>query len=400
MGYIRQQYIHKLKEYKYSGVDHSLVSRYILKPFYQNVVIKCFPMWMAPNLITLTGLGFVVFNVLTLLWFNPTLDQDCPSWVYASWAIGLFLYQTFDAVDGAQARRTHQSGPLGELFDHGVDAVNTVLEALIFCGVVNLGQSWKTIVILWGSVFTFYIQTWEEYHTHTLTLGIVSGPVEGVLILCAIYGITASTGGSFWHQAALPTLGIPQYDWIPDVVYQAHFTTFHMIQGASVCLFNVGASIAQALNAVKARGGNRRQALKGLLPALEMWVLVCIYLYLQPGVLHCCTIGLILYIGLMNAFSVSQMICAHVTKAPFPYRNILTLPLYMGIIDSLGRHLGLYSECFMGDHSTFIYVSLGIALGVYGSFVYDVITSICDYLDIWCLQIKHPYNENNEAKNK
>ncbi len=68
--------------------------------------------------ITLTGFSFVVVNFLTLLWYNPTLDTDCPPWVYASWAIGLFLYQTFDAVDGTQARRTHQSGPLGELFDH------------------------------------------------------------------------------------------------------------------------------------------------------------------------------------------------------------------------------------------------------------------------------------------
>ena len=80
----------------------------------------------------------MVINFLTLLWYNPTLDQDMPRWVYASWAIGLFLYQTFDAVDGTQAyvmnsvglvkntktvsrRRTHQSGPLGELFDHSKD---------------------------------------------------------------------------------------------------------------------------------------------------------------------------------------------------------------------------------------------------------------------------------------
>ena len=27
--------------------------------------------------------------------------------------------QTFDAVDGKQARRTNSSSPLGELFDHG-----------------------------------------------------------------------------------------------------------------------------------------------------------------------------------------------------------------------------------------------------------------------------------------
>ena len=70
--------------------------------------------------ITLSGLAFVVVNFLTMLWYNPTLDTDAPPWVYASWSVGLFLYQTFDAVDGAQARRTGQSGPLGELFDHGI----------------------------------------------------------------------------------------------------------------------------------------------------------------------------------------------------------------------------------------------------------------------------------------
>jgi hypothetical protein len=47
MVYIRQEKLPKLKEYKYSGVDHSLLSRYVLKPFYTNVVIKMFPMSMA-----------------------------------------------------------------------------------------------------------------------------------------------------------------------------------------------------------------------------------------------------------------------------------------------------------------------------------------------------------------
>lgn len=38
-----------------------------------------------------------------MLYYTPGLDQDCPPWVYASWSLGLFLYQTFDAVDGSQA---------------------------------------------------------------------------------------------------------------------------------------------------------------------------------------------------------------------------------------------------------------------------------------------------------
>jgi ethanolaminephosphotransferase len=47
MVYIRQDKLPKLKEYKYSGVDHSLVSRYVMKPFYTHFVIKLFPMSMA-----------------------------------------------------------------------------------------------------------------------------------------------------------------------------------------------------------------------------------------------------------------------------------------------------------------------------------------------------------------
>ena len=47
MVYIRAKHLSGLKEYKYAGVDQSLVSRYVLKPFYNNVVIHCFPMSMA-----------------------------------------------------------------------------------------------------------------------------------------------------------------------------------------------------------------------------------------------------------------------------------------------------------------------------------------------------------------
>ena len=38
---------------------------------------------------------------------------------------GLFVYQSLDAIDGKQARRTGSSSPLGELFDHGCDSIST-----------------------------------------------------------------------------------------------------------------------------------------------------------------------------------------------------------------------------------------------------------------------------------
>ncbi|ERS99581.1 ethanolaminephosphotransferase [Sporothrix schenckii 1099-18] len=436
MVYLRQESLAGLKLYKYSGVDHSLTSKYILKPFYNNIVLPCFPIGMAPNLITLSGFMFVVANLLTLLWYNPALDQDCPPWVYYSWAVGLFLYQTFDAVDGAQARRTRQSSPLGELFDHGVDALNTSLEVLIFAASQNMGQDWKTVATLFASLMAFYVQTWEEYHTHTLTLGVVNGPVEGVLILILVYALTGYLGGaSFWQQPMLATLGVPSsiISLVPSALRDLSFTGWYMVQGAVVLVYNTAESARTVLRvwrkeqkeakangtAAKAgKGVNRdNHPFLGLLPFAITWALVVVYLVLQPEILHSHLVPFVFFVGLINAYSVGQMITAHVSHLPFPYYNVLVLPLAWGVVDSLGpllqriepavapllfgsseppSYFKLGWPSALGDgvyQVAYMFCMLGMAVGVYGSFVVDVIVTICDYLDIWCLTIKHPHVE-------
>ncbi|CAJ2503932.1 Uu.00g113260.m01.CDS01 [Anthostomella pinea] len=410
MVYVRQEFLPNLKNYKYSSVDHSLTSKYILKPFYTNVVIKCFPMWMAPNLITLSGFMFVVVNFFTLLWYNPTLDQDCPPWVYYSWAAGLFLYQTFDAVDGSQARRTRQSGPLGELFDHGVDAVNTSLEVLLFAGSQNMGHSWYTVAVLFASLCTFYVQTWDEYHTKTLTLGVVNGPVEGVLIMVFVYTLTGYMGGaSFWQQSMLGAFGVPNGLGIPRAIYELSFTQWWMLQGTIVLVQNTVESARNVIKARRARGDRSRGALLGLVPFFGTWFLIGAYLYLQPLIRTQHLIPFAMFAGIVNAYSVGQMITAHLVQLDFPYWNILTLPLAWGVVDSLGpilqQHVGWASgwPSALGDdvyQVAFMFSMLGMAIGVYGSFVVDVIVTICDYLDIWCLTIKHPYVEVEEHTGK
>ncbi|PWY66318.1 aminoalcoholphosphotransferase [Aspergillus eucalypticola CBS 122712] len=413
MVYIRQHQLPKLREYRYAGVDLSLVSRYVLKPFYNNFVIKFFPMSMAlvslpglsPNAITLTGFFFVVVNFITILWYNPTLDQDCPPWVYASCAIGLFLYQTFDGVDGIQARRTKQSGPLGELFDHSVDACNTALGVLIFAAAMNLGQSWATVLTLFGSTMTFYVQTWDEYYTQVLTLGIISGPVEGVLTLCVVFGFTAYMGGgSFWHRSMLETVGVPKLAFIPGHIYDMAFTQWYLVYGGVLLFFATASSIVHVMQVRRERGQDPIKPLYGLLPLVAVWTLVPAYLYLQPTILENYMVPFCLYVGMINAYAVGKMICAHLAKASFPYFNMLLIPLALAVLDSAGAVFG-YWPSLLGDgvrQIAFVWVCLGLSIGVYGSFVHDIITTICDYIDIWCLTIKHPHVEvvtaNGEAK--
>jgi ethanolaminephosphotransferase len=231
---------------------------------------------------------------------------------------------------------------------------------------------------------TFYVQTWDEYHTHTLTLGMVSGPVEGILTLCVVYAITAiKGGGSYWQQPMLPALGAPFISNLPKFLYTMDFGDWYMVYGTVILAYNTLSSIRNVLDARRDRGDAPYDALLGLAPFFGCWTLIVSYLALNPEILH--------------AYSVGQMITAHLTKSEFPYQNVLALPLLFGIVDSLGpvlqARLGFGWPSALGDgvyQVAFMFSCLGLAIGIYGSFVVDVIVSICDYLDIYCLTIKHP----------
>ena len=161
------------------------------------------------------------------------------------------------------------------------------------------------------------------------------------------------------------------------------------------------------MSARKARDDDPTQALTGLLPFFGSWVLIVSYLALNPSILHNHLVPFVFYVGLINAYSVGQMITAHLTKSPFPYQNVLALPLAYGVLDAVGpvlqSNLGFGWPSALGDgvyQVAFLFTCLGFAVGTYGSFVVDVIVSICDYLDIWCLTIKHPKMEGTEKKSK
>jgi len=159
------------------------------------------------------------------------------------------------------------------------------------------------------------------------------------------------------------------------------------------------------MKARRERGQKARVALLGLVPFFVAWTLVPIYLLLQPTILHGHLVPFIFFVGLINAYSVGRMIVSHLTKSRFPRGNVLIFPLVYGVIDSLGpflqQHLGFGWPSALGDGTyqvAFVFMCLGLGIGVHGSFIVDVIFAICDYLDIWCLTIKHPYVEGQEEK--
>merc|ERR1711879_420384 len=140
--YITQEGRKNLHNYKYSGSDNSLIYKHVLTPM-NNALIPLFPLWMAPNLITLIGLIITFATYLVTDLYAPTFEGVAPAWVYVFCGIGLFTYQTLDNLDGKQARRTGTSSPLGLLFDHGCDALNCTVSTCTFLSIIQMGMSWK-----------------------------------------------------------------------------------------------------------------------------------------------------------------------------------------------------------------------------------------------------------------
>lgn len=101
-------------------------------------------------------------NILTIaiiIAYDTTMAQVLPTWVYVFGAFTIWFYQTMDAVDGKQARRTGTSGPLGQLFDHGCDAVTCTLACSIYFQATMMGTESNL-----QSLFFFYLSSHVSSH--------------------------------------------------------------------------------------------------------------------------------------------------------------------------------------------------------------------------------------------
>ncbi|KAI5611042.1 choline/ethanolaminephosphotransferase 1 isoform X2, partial [Silurus asotus] len=160
----------RLEEHRYSSAGKSLLEP--IMQCYWEWLVSCMPPWIAPNLITIIGLATNAFTTLVLVYYCPTATEQAPLWAYLLCAVGLFVYQSLDAIDGKQARRTNSSSPLGELFDHGCDSLSTVFVVLGTSIAVQLGTNpdWMFFCCFAG-MFMFYCAHWQTYVSGTLRFG-------------------------------------------------------------------------------------------------------------------------------------------------------------------------------------------------------------------------------------
>uniref|UniRef100_A0A669Q7M0 Ethanolaminephosphotransferase 1 n=1 Tax=Phasianus colchicus TaxID=9054 RepID=A0A669Q7M0_PHACC len=195
---------------RYSAVDSNPLSVYVMHPFW-NTIVKIFPTWLAPNLITFSGFLLLVFNFFLMAYFDPDFyasapeHQHVPNGVWVVVGLLNFIAYTLDGVDGKQARRTNSSTPLGELFDHGLDSWACVYFVVTVYSTFGRGSTGVSVfvlyLLLWVVLFSFILSHWEKYNTGILFLP--WGYDISQVTISIVYIVTAIVGVEAWYAPFL-----------------------------------------------------------------------------------------------------------------------------------------------------------------------------------------------------
>lgn len=386
ISYLSPRALDGLKAYKYKSAGYTYLD-VLHTPLWEWIVNRL-PMWLAPNLITLTGLVGVVISFLVDAWYVLDYQGEAPRWVYLLSAVAVIFYVNMDCIDGKQARRTRSSSPLGQLFDHGCDALTVrLLLDNTHCS-LDYPCSWTAACIISLVMLPWILAHWEEYHTGSLLYGTAGfGVLEANYTLAIIHLLAYFFGVDLWTIEVNNFLPF-ELPFILDVRH-AWFAAF--VIGSLVQIYGqvVRCFAFDSSKLPKEERGN-----KDLGPSARLLHLSYIFAILVLGVWWTsaspsapgmapglCRLASVAY-GLVYALVASQLIVAHMAKEPFTPSSWGYLLLLVG---ALNRQLGVVDGMVVAAFLT------ATALFWYGHYVVSVVNAICLHLHIHAFTITvHP----------
>lgn len=310
------------------------------------------------------------------------------------------MYQTMDNIDGKQARRTGTSSGLGELFDHGIDSLNCTLASLLETAAMALGNSKSGVFTALCPCLPMFFSTWETYHTHTLYLGYINGPTEGLLIACAFMALSGIYGPGIWTEPIVNLVGSKNLFGYDHLVGEHSIRDIWILMiVSSLLLSHVPFCV---INVVKARRARNLP----VAPVFLEWTPMAVYtlsigawLYSPYStlreenhlVLFCLTMSFVF--GRMT----TKMILAHLTRQPFPYWTVMLVPLVGGAVLGNLPRFGLPAISAQHEHY-YLWAYFVFAVVVYFRWAFLVVNAICKFLGINALTIPHEKQLENKRK--
>ena len=390
--YIEDQYIDNLINYKYRGGDNSILYRFVINPFC-NWFVNYLPKWLAPNVVTVSGFFFNLFNlILTTYYSGWNGDKDLPSWVPIACALSYTTYIIFDYTDGKQARRLNASSPLGLLVDHGTDACTTFYITIVAGSITYATEIYQYLLYYLPITLTFFLNTWEEYYVGELVLPEINGIAEGTLLTDIVFILSALYGKQFyWKEIDI----FGKYK-----LKMNDLTMLSVFIGGS--LFSIK-SIFGVLKKVKRK--KIYDALRTILiyPLFALSILSVAFLN-NSIIVKEYPKFLILTFGFQFAKMMGILQLSHILGSPYKiYQPVFLIPLFALLIHSLIYYFYNHSLLVSIDSliiSAFIWNFLSWA-----HFVYFCSDEICEIINIKRFSLGKRYNsrpsyEEIKSKNK
>lgn len=251
---------------------------------------------------------------------------------------------------------------------------------------MDLGSTRLGLITALVPCVAMYFSTWETYHTHTLYLGYLNGPTEGLLIAIGVMVASGYYGPEIWGRPITDLLPFPG-------IFGTYSARELWVPFLCLGLF-VGHMPSTIFNVIVAR---RRQQLP-VLPLVKEWFQVIVfagcsaawllspYSYLLGQgrlMLYCWTMAFVF--GRMT----TKIILAHLLRQPFPVWTSLLTPLVVGSILINLPLTGIPVPPFIAYIELwYMRLYLVFALAVYMHWALLVINRITTFLGINCLTIR------------
>jgi phosphatidylglycerophosphate synthase len=256
--------------YEYQWEDHSLLTKYLKEPVFIPLV-HALPRRITPNQVTLFGHAMVWVTVALVL----ALDAP-PALLIATMGLAFVTYALLDCIDGMFARHTGRTSRLGELLDHGLDAISLPLVSLGI-GVALRLPGWLILASTAAVAFMTFATFVHGYRVGYVVLGAI-GSLEGITA-AGIVAI-AALGVGVDRLAAPVAFGMSTAGWLAIAIVGGSFFALTSMRGL---VRHLGDFVSLALLCVAAIAwygfGQLSVAMTGLL-----FVAVCSY---QVCVLTC-----------------------------------------------------------------------------------------------------------------
>lgn len=358
-----------------------------MHPFWNKIVELC-PRWVAPNLLTFVGFLFTLGNFLMFswldYWFYASDDEHpehepIPRWAFALAAANIFIAYTLDGIDGKQARRTGTSGPLGELFDHGLDSWSAALIPTAMYSIFGRGSQSITPLrmyyVLWNVFVNFYLSHFEKYNTGVLFLpwGYDFSMLGSVLVFL----LTAVGGHEAW-KFTLPG------GYTAGLLFELLLYVSALVSNLPVVAWNIYKSYAN-------RTGKMRpfsEAVRPLVPIAMFLALGSLWVCQSPGGLERDPRAMYFMTGTIFSNICCRLIVAQMSGTRCETWNALLAPLVAALALVLST----------GDPAlelALLYLLVVVTTAAHLHYGAGVVRAMCRHFHISCFSIRPPHDERD-----